>query len=311
MRFHAGDIELELVQDWAKLPEGWSFRDVCGIATDEHDNVYVLNRSEHPVIVLTREGQFVESWGHGFFSRAHGARRASDGSLFCTDDISHVVAKFSLRGELLMQIGEKGLSSDTGYQQAWDLWQGIGSITRGGPPFNRPTGITEGPDGDIYVSDGYGNARIHRFDSEGHLKYSWGEPGGRPGQFRLPHDIALDSRDRLLVADRENSRIQLFDTDGKYLDQWNNVVRPTGISFDDSGNVFVSELAMRVSIFTPDGELLGSWGNTTLDRDSAMFHAPHAIAIDSHGDVYVGDVAYTHAKVDRGANTIRKFRRVT
>ncbi len=311
MRFHVAGIELELVEDWAKLPDGWTFRDVCGIATDEADNVYVLNRSEHPVVVLDREGHVVGSWGHGFFSRAHGARRARDGSLFCTDDVSNVVAKFTLGGELLMQIGEKGESSDTGYQAAWDLWQGVGSITHGGPPFNRPTGITEGMDGDIYVSDGYGNARIHRFDSQGHLKYSWGEPGGRPGEFRLPHDIALDSMDRLLVADRENSRIQVFDIDGNYLEQWNDVVRPTGISFDANNNVFVSELAMRVSVFSPDGELLGRWGNTTADRESALFHAPHAIAIDSRGDIYVGDVAYTHAKVDRGANTIRKFHRLT
>ena len=310
MRYVVGDMELELVKDWAKLPDGWEFKDVCGIAIDEDNNVYILNRSEHPVIVLNREGECLRSWGEGYFARAHGARRALDGSLFCTDDIANVVAKFSLDGDLLMQMGKKGESSHTGYQHAWDLWQAVGTVTHAGPPFNRPTGVAEGPDGDIYVSDGYGNACVHRFDSKGDLKYSWGEPGGRPGQFRLPHDIALDSKGRLLVADRENSRVQLFDTEGKYLEEWNDVIRPTGINFDSVGNVYISELAMRVAVFTPDGNLLGRWGNTTIDQDSALFHAPHAIALDSRGDVYVGDVAFTHAGVNRGANTIRKFKRV-
>ncbi|MFC2009016.1 peptidyl-alpha-hydroxyglycine alpha-amidating lyase family protein [Chloroflexota bacterium] len=311
MRYVVGNMELELVQDWARLPEGWSFKDVCGIATDEDDNVYILNRSEHPIIVLSREGQCVGSWGEGYFTRVHGARRALDGSLFCTDDFANVVAKFSLKGELLMQLGEKGKASDTGYHQAWDSWQRLATIERGGPPFNRPTGVAESSDGDIYISDGYGNARVHRFDAAGNLKQSWGQPGGGPSQFRLPHDIAVDSRDRVLVADRENSRIQLFDLDGKYLEEWNDfLLRPMSISFDKDWNVYIAELAMRVSVLSPDGKLLGRWGNRDEDKDSALFHGPHAIAVDSHGDVYVGDVAVTHCGFDRGSNTIRKFRRV-
>ena len=311
MRYVVGNMELELVPDWAKLPDGWEFRDVCGIATDEDDNVYILNRSEHPVIVLSRDGQCLRSWGEGYFTRAHGARRALDGSLFCTDDFANVVAKFSLEGELLMQLGEKHESSDTGYRESWHSWQALGTIERGAPPFNRPTGVAEGPDGDIYISDGYGNARVHRFDSAGNLKQSWGEPGGHPGQFRLPHDIAVDSRGRVLVADRENSRIQLFDLNGTYLEEWNDfLLRPMSISFDKDGHVYVAELAMRVSVLSPDGKLLGRWGNGDEDKDSALFHGPHAIAIDSREDVYVGDVALTHSGVDRGSNTIRKFRRV-
>ena len=310
MRYGEGKLQYELMPDWAGLPQGWSMPDVCGLAVDQEDNVYILNRSEHPIIVLDREGRFLRSWGEGFFSRAHGSCIAPDGTVFCTDDFSHVVSKFSLSGELLMMMGTRGQGSDTGYVRAWDLWQGLGFIVRGGPPFNRPTGVAVTASGDIFVTDGYGNARVHRFDSSGRLQLSWGEPGGGPGQFRLPHDIAIDAKGRLLVADRENNRLQLFDQTGAFLEQWTDVVRPAGICIDAEGLVYVSELAMRVSTFSSDGELLTRWGNRGADIETALFHGPHTIAVDSSGDVYVGDVAMTLARVDKGANTIQKFRRV-
>lgn len=310
MRYEAGDFIFELEPDWAKLPDGWAFRDVAGITVDANDRVYVLNRSEHTVIVLERDGTFLGTWADGLFSRAHGARLAPDGSIFCTDDFAHFVAKFNTDGDLLMVLGEKGKPSDTGYIKAWDLFQGVGSVLHGGPPFNRPTGVAVAPSGDIFVSDGYGNARVHHFNADGDLLHSWGEPGGDPGQFRLPHDIAIDARGRLLVADRENSRIQLFTQEGDLLGIWTNVIRPTGICLDGDGNVYVSELAMRVSIFSGEGELLGRWGNKAADKEAALFHGPHAIGIDSHGDVYVGEVSFTHAGIDKGANAIQKFRRV-
>ena len=100
-------------------------------------------------------------------------------------------------------------------------------------------------------------------------------------------------------------------TAGKYLEEWNHpLLRPTAIAFDNDGHVFIPELAMRVSVFSLDGQLLGRWGNGTEDMTSALFHGPHAVAVDSHGAVYVGDVALTHCGMNRGSNTIRKFKRV-
>ena len=311
MRYGQGDFQYELVEDWARLPEGWSFVDVAGVAVDREDNVYVLNRSEHPVMVFDREGRLLRDWGGGFFRQAHGSCIASDGSIFCTDDGNHVVAKFTPSGELLMTLGTKGQPSDTGYTRTWEVWQSVSTIRRAGPPFNRPTGVAVSPAGDIFVSDGYGNCRVHRFGADGTLKLSWGEPGGLPGKFRLPHDIALDAKGRVLVADRENSRIQLFDQDGAFLSQWHDVIRPTGLFVDSSGIVYVSEFSMRISVFSAEGELLARWGNQTFDRDAALFHAPHAVAVDSHGDVYVGEVSKTYAHMDKGAHNIHKFRRVS
>jgi DNA-binding beta-propeller fold protein YncE len=310
MRYGTGDLQYELVADWAKVPEGWSFLDVCGITVDGEDNVYVLNRSEHPVIVFDRDGRILHRWGHGLFHRAHGARMAPDGSIFCTDDYDHFVAKFTPGGEVLMTLGQKGAASDTGYRHTWDVFQSTSTILRAGPPFNRPTGVAITPAGDIFVSDGYGNARVHRFDASGKLLHSWGEPGGEPGRFRLPHDIAVDARGRLLVADRENSRIQLFDQEGNLLEVRYSVMRPTGIFVAADGLVYVSQLCMRVSVFDEDGRVVTQWGNPSTVKEEALFVAPHTVAVDSHGDVYVGEVAATHAKTDRGARTIQKFARV-
>lgn len=309
MRYGSDRLTYELVPNWARVPEGWSFVDIGGIAVDHEDNVYVLSRSDHPVLVFSRDGEVLRHWGEGFFRRAHGARLSPDGNIFCTDDGDHFVAKFSPTGDLLMMMGERGVPSDTGYHHTWDVFQSTSTITHAGPPFNRPTGAAITPEGDIFVSDGYGNCRIHHYDASGALQHSWGAPGGAPGHFRLPHDIALDRSGRLLVADRENSRIQLFSQDGTLLGIWHEVIRPTGIGVDAEGLIYVSELCLRVSVFSQEGELLARWGNTSSIRDEALFLAPHTVAVDSHGDVYVGEVSKTHAGTDRGANTIHKFRR--
>lgn len=310
LTYGAGKYQYELVDSWAKLPNGWSFLDVSGIAIDKQDNVYVLNRSEHLIIVLDRDGNFVRNWGEGFFKRAHGACCGPDNSIYCTDDLNHVVAKFTLEGQLLKMLGTAGQATDTGYVQTFDLWDSLTRIVRGAPPFNRPTGVSISPKGEIYVSDGYGNARVHKFNSDGKLLLSWGEPGGDPGQFRLPHSVRVDKRGRVWVVDRENNRIQIFDPKGKFLTQWTDLIRPTDLFIDKDDTVYISELCKRVSIFTIKGKLLARWGNTGITKEEALFLAPHAISVDSHGDLYVGEVAMTLVKTDRGPRTIQKFARV-
>ena len=311
MSYGAGKYTYELVDGWAKLPEGWSFLDVGGIAIDDQDKVYVLNRSDHPIMIFDREGNLLNSWGEGFFNRAHGSCIGPDGSLWCTDDRNHIVAKFTPEGKLLMTLGTKGQASDTGYFRTFDYWESLARIQRGAPPFNRPTGVTVTPSGEIYIADGYGNARIHKFTADGKLLFSWGEPGGAPGQFRLPHSIWMDKQGRIWIPDRENSRIQIFNSQGEFITEWTDVIRPTGVSIDDEEIVYVSELCLRVSIFTIDGKLLARWGNEGKDKETALFHAPHAIAVDSRGDLYVGEVSMTSAGVDKGPRTIQKFARKT
>ena len=312
--YGTGEYTYKLVDGWAKCPEGRVFNDVAGLCVDSQDRVYILNRSARPVpvMVFDREGNLLSSWGEGFFRHPHGICIGPDGSVYCTDDELHVVLKFSPRGELLMTLGKKGHPSDSGYVPEWfDYFWSLSTISRGAPPFNRPTGVSLSPSGGIYISDGYGNARIHKFSPRGKLLLSWGEPGSDPGQFRVPHGIWVDKQENVWVADRENNRIQIFDAQGKFLNQWGNLIRPNSIWIDDDGTVYVSELCLRISIFTNDGKLLTRLVNQSGDKESALFVVPHTIAVDSQGDIYVGEVAMTYAKVDRGSRTVIKFARRT
>jgi len=311
--YGAGKHTYELVDGWAKLPEGWSFRDVGGLAIDSQDRVYVFNRGAHPIIVFDREGNLLSSWGEGLFSGAHGICIGTDGSIFLTNPEPpaehHAVYKYSSDGKLLLTLGKKDQPSDTGYVKGIDVFDGLASIKQSGPPFNLPTGVALSSSGEIYVSDGYGNARVHKFSPDGNLLLSWGTPGCGPGQFRLPHLIWVDKQDRVWVADRENSRIQIFDAQGKLLSQWTDLIRPTDICIDDEGIVYVSELCLRVSIFSPEGKLMARWGNQGQDKESPLFIAAHNIRVDSRGDIYVGEVPMISKKIDRGARTIQKFSR--
>lgn len=310
MTYGIGRYRYELVDEWARVPDGWSFNDVSGLCVDSQDRVYALNRGDHPIAVFDRDGNACTSWGQDYFIRAHGAYAAIDGCVFFTDDGHHTVSKFTSTGDLVMVLGTKDQPSDTGYERKPNFFHSLVTIARGAGPFNRPTGVSLSPSGEIYVSDGYGNARVHKFSKDGTLLLSWGEPGYGPGQFMLPHAVHVDKRDRVWVVDRENSRIQIFAPDGQFLDSWTDLCRPTDLCMDDEGVVYISELSpARVSIFSPEGNLITRWGNEG-HRDRGLFLAPHDIAIDSRGDIYVGDVSKAGFDVDRGTRSLRKFARV-
>lgn len=308
MLYRAGKHTYELVEGWAKLPEGWDFIDVCGLCIDSHDTVYVLNRGDHPVMVFNCDGNLLTSWGEGFFTRAHGVHAGTDGSIYCTDDGNHTVTKFNSESKILLVLGTKDKPSDTGYKRQPRLQDSLATIRRGGSPFNRPTGVALSASGEIYVSDGYGNARVHKFSPDGTLLLSWGEPGNAPGQFRLPHSVWVDKKERVWITDRENSRIQIFDARGGFLSQWTDLSRPSDLFIYDNA-VYVSEMDQRVSIFTVHGELIGRWGNQGQVEETALFISPHAIAVDSRGNLYIGEVSMTTSKINRGARTIQKFAR--
>lgn len=318
-------LSYDVVEGWEKLPAGYRHLDVDGVAVDVNDRVYLLTRSDARVIVYESDGTFVRSWGENIFTpRTHGIAIGQDGSVYTTDDGDHTVRKFTPEGEQLMVLGTPGKPSDTGY----DKEKGMSSITHSGPPFNRPTGVAEAGNGDIYVCDGYGNARVHRFSADGKLLQSWGEPGTGPCQFNLPHGICIDGDGRILVTDRENDRIQFFSPDGEFLDQWTHVQRPTGVFVDEEGLIYVSSLWWRVgqssqtkgpirhdlpghiSVLDKNGNLLLRW--ISADRCApGNFVAPHTICVDSKGDIYVGEVTYTFG-VSRGGvpadcHTFQKF----
>ncbi len=302
-----------VVAGWGRLPEGWSFVEATAVAVDSADRVYVYNRGAHPVIVFDRHGAFLRSWGEGLTSRAHGITIGPDDSVWLTDDGNHTVRQFTPEGKLLLTLGEPDRPA----------------AAHGGRPFNRPTHVALCPHrGDIYVSDGYGNSRVHKYDPKGRLLFSWGEPGTDPGCFNIPHNIATDAEGLVYVADRENHRVQVFDAHGRYQYQLSNLHRPCGLHIDrgNGGRVFVGELpshlavnaavpniGARVSVVTLKGDLLARFGGRFAGEAPGEFVAPHGVAMDSHGDVYVAEVSYTakgrHETPPREIRSLQKFTR--
>ncbi len=238
------DFGYEADANWAKLPAGWNWSEVAAVAADGHDRVFVFNRGEHPVMVFGCDGTFLGSWGERLFVRPHGIFVGPGETVYCTDDLDHTVRKFTLDGSLLLTLGNSGEASDTGATSI-----DFRTIHHAGPPFHYPTNLALSSDGEMYVSDGYGNARVHKFDPDGRLLFSWGAPGSGPGQFQIPHGIAVGPDGTVYVADRENSRIQLFNSAGAYLAEWTDVARPCQIYIEDGGNVYVAELGFRAGIW--------------------------------------------------------------
>ena len=209
------------------------------------------------MVVFDRDGNFLRSWGEGVFRRPHGVHMAPDDTVWLTDDGDHTVRHCTLEGKVLLTIGVPG--EPTPYMS--------------GEPFHRCTHTALSPQGDLYVSDGYGNARVHKFAPDGKLLMSWGEPGTDPGQFNIPHNICCDPDGWVYVADRENHRVQVFDGNGKYEAQWNNMHRPSGLFLErgprarfyvgeiggDLGvNYDMPNIGPRVSIYSHQGRDAGA-----------------------------------------------------
>jgi DNA-binding beta-propeller fold protein YncE len=280
----------EVENTWAQLPPGWNFLECAGVAVDSEDNVYVLSRGPHPVIVFDSEGRFQRAFGEGRFIRPHGISVSPDGTIYCADERQHVIFRFSPSGELLMTLGSPNKSAEK--------WSG--------EPFNRPTHATVSRrSGYLYITDGYGNGRVHRFTADGKRVVSWGRPGVDPGQFMAPHNVAIDENERVYVADRENHRVQVFDENGSVLAVWHDIHRPDGLTLGPDGNVYIGELSglrgledapgvgHRISILAKDGNLLARLGDDVAGEEPGQFIAPHGIAVNSRGDVFVAEASYS------------------
>ncbi len=274
-----GAYTYELVDDWAQLPAGWTLGQT-GIVTDARDRVYLFNRSAHPLIVLDRDGAFLTSWGEGILSSAHGMFIDPQENLYLPVINSHVVLKYSSSGNLLMTLGTWNTPSETG-------WSGNyrDPVKQAAGPFHRPSDVAIAPTGEIYISDGYGNARIHRFAPDGTLQKSWGAPGkSAPGEFHVPHGVWIHTDGRVFVADRENNRIQIFSPEGDFLTQWRDLARPCDIYIDHAGVVYVPELDGLITLLTLDGQVLTRWLSPT---STGAGDGGHAVWLDSHGDLYL------------------------
>src|SRR2546423_2856771 len=299
----------EAVANWERLPAGYTHPDVAAVAVNSKGRVYLFCRSEHPVMIYERDGRFVSSWGEGAFTmRTHGITIGPDDSVYCTDDAGHSVRKFTPDGKLLLTLGDNaGKPSDTGYDGST-----ITTVTRGAPPFNRPTNLAVAPNGDLYVTDGYGNARVHHFSATGKCRASWGEPGTGPGQFMLPHGIAVGQTGRVLVCDRESDRIQVFTAEGRFIREITEVQRPTQIVVAN-GLMYVSELGWRagqrsfrhgpierdlpsrVSVLDANGTAVARIGGPHPPAPPSLC-APHPRAVGSERDLYVAAGRWGNAR---------------
>jgi peptidylamidoglycolate lyase len=283
-------IEYVVDPQWPKRPADMGRRAaVPGVAIDKHGRIWCVERSDVPVQIYSRAGDLVESWGQGQFKGVHSIRFDGDGNVWIADFQAHVVKKFTPEGELLMTLGTPDQAGEDESH------------------FNRPTDIAITPAGDLFVSDGYGNRRVVHFDSQGKFVKAWGGYGSGKGQFVLPHMIVVDSRGTLYVADRNAGRIQLFNQEGKFLDQWTNLIMPWGLWISPQDELWVcgsspqwwrrdgeypppkDQLFMR---FDTDGKLQQLWSVPIGDSAEQVgtLNWVHSVAVDAQGNLYAGDI---------------------
>jgi len=262
--------------------------------------------------------------GEHYFTFPHGLSVGLDGFVYTADSRDHSVRKWTPDGRPVMTLGSP-------HQNAPAF---------SGKPFNRPTHATAAPNGDVYVSDGYGNARIHCFSPEGELKFSWGAPGNGPGEFNTVHSVFIDPDAEILyAADRFNNRVQFFTLAGAYLGEWGGLRLPQSVHKGPDGAFYVAELSHRVTVLGRDGAVLARWGDgvavdefetggvalalpSAPSRDPmvkgrvvnepgpGLFCAPHGIDVDSAGSFYVAESSESWIGLDRGSRSIQKFVRI-
>ena len=282
-----GEHRYRLVDDWGLGPDGKPFGGVLpAVAADSQDRVFIVRRAPPAILVYDCRGRYLKEWGDEIFCKPHSIWISEKDEVFVADTDDHTVRLFTNEGKLLR------------------TWGTVGRTGAPGEPFNRPTWAVRTKDGDIYVTDGYGQQRVHHFSAEGDLLNSWGSKGGGPGEFGLPHGVREDSRGRILVLDRNpNHRLQVFNTEGTFLEEWTDLYGPNDIYIDEEDTVYIAEGGNRcVSLWTLDGEMIDRWGEKG-EAPGQFANAPHGIWVDSNGNIYVVEVPYLD-------NRIQKFERI-
>lgn len=279
----------EVVEGWGKLPDGVRYGFTHGVAVDSQQRIVVHNMSRDSVILLDRDGRFIKSWGPEFKNGAHGLQLRKEGStdfLYLADYVRHLVVKATIDGEIVWTLGvpwESGVYHSEGEY--------------------KPTNVAIAPNGDFYISDGYGLSYVHHYNMKAQYIRTWGGKGKEPGKLDVPHGIWVDTRGKdpvVLVADRSNSRLQLFTLQGEHLGFVTEELRRP-CHFDQRGEeLLIPDLWGRVTIFDKNNHLIthlgdnpGIWekpGWPNLPREtweSGKFIAPHAACWDTDGNIYV------------------------
>jgi DNA-binding beta-propeller fold protein YncE len=323
----------EPVPFWAKIPHGIWLKEATSVAVDSEDRVYVFNRGNMPVLVFDRDGNMVDCWGNetpfigtelfedpygnmmprwkgARFMRAHAITIDTEDNLWLVDDLGNRLTKTDRQGNTLMTLGT-----------------GTPSDFQSGAPFNRPTDIAVHPKtGDLFVSDGYRNSRVHRYDKHGKHILSWGTSGTDEGEFSLPHNIAMFGDDAVLVCDRENHRVQVFSLEGEFRQTWH--AHKAVAAFAGRGedtNVYVAEqgpppvqhgvknLGHKIQIYDRQGKRVTKFGAELPGEAPEQFNWLHSVSVDSEGSVYAAEVSYVEVgsklSPPRELVSLRKWRR--
>ncbi len=288
----------EVDPSWPQRPANMPWGRTPGVAVDKSDQVWVFTRANPPVQVYTAGGKLVRAWGEGMIGStasglgSHQIRIDHGGRIWLADTANHVILQCTPLGKLLKRLGTPG---EPGCDETH---------------FNRPTDMAITPDGDVFISDGYGNARIVHFDADGKFVKAWGKLGTGPGEFSLPHAIAPDSKGTLYVADRNNARVQVFDQSGRFLGQWQNVMVPWGLWVTPEDEIWVcgcSPMPWREEDntlscppkdqvfmkFDTTGRVLQLWTipkGTDGEEKPGELNWVHGIAVDSKGNIYATDI---------------------
>ena len=260
------------VANWAQLPPGTKWGTMTAVDIDAAGTVYALQREPSRVMVFDSTGRPLRSWGDGLFQQAHGLRVDRQGNVWVTDRGSHQVLKFSPDGKLLQEIGKKGVAGDNNATDA----------------LNGPSDLVFAPNGEFFVSDGEStNTRVVKYLPDGTFLKFWGTKGKGPGQLDVPHSIAMDSKGWIYVANRSNKRIEVFDHDGRFLDQITSAGTPYGLFMTKDDLLYVvdgtqgSPDEFLTIVDTKNSNVLGQIHGLT---------GPHMVSVSSGGDIYVAEV---------------------
>lgn len=300
------------VDNWAQLPAGRTWGSTSAVDIDPKGNIWVADRctmnscagrTEEPIMQFDASGKLLRSFGSGMFIFPHGFDVDHDGNVWITDargqdGKGHQVFKFSPDGKLLMTLGKAGVAGD------------------GPDTFNQPSDVVVARNGDIFVADGHDNntnARVVKFSKDGTFIKAWGKRGSAPGDFNTPHAIELDSKGRLLVGDRANNRIQIFDQEGKFIEEWKQFSRPSGIFIDRNDMIYVADSESNTKrnagwergIYigsARDGKVTAFIPDPEPNPDGSATSGAEGVAADFQGNVYGAEV---------GPKMLRKYVRVT
>ncbi|MEO6230251.1 MAG: peptidyl-alpha-hydroxyglycine alpha-amidating lyase family protein [Ferruginibacter sp.] len=304
------NTKYELAKDWLKLPDSILLGEPTGIGIDTSQNIFIFHRAKREwpligsmpkslikertiLIVDSKSGQFISSWGENLFVMPHGLTVDNHNNVWVTDVGLHQVFKFTDDGKLLMTLGEARMPG------------------KDKTHFNRPTDIAIANDGSFYVSDGYGNSRVIKFSPGGKYLFEWGKKGKKDGEFNVPHGLSLDSKGNVYIADRENSRVQVFDSTGKFLKQYSNknlgnicaVTIGTNdrlYAADDVSFLKIKHRGSDVFSFDTAGIVQTRFGRSGFYNGPVCWY--HDMVLDSQQNIYVGDILN---------NSVQKFKNVS